>query len=538
MDSVKRAISGTNWNFYSDGLNMKLSKLASFPSVSKLPLVITHCLTIKQDHTWELFVHGKCVDKTCHTLSAAPKAIESSDNIICLLQLIEGLNVCAGHPDEKFVILAKEKKGKIGKAEIDEYAPVLLNGDLHNITVRSGNCEILTNSSKCRACVQYRDCLRVLFHKHEKSKLKLVQQSPSRTHKNNRFMTSPEKNAKMASLRARVTAKERIISRLRDSIDKLVTKDSVEIDSEFESDLSQIMHSHTESIRETCPEESLRRILWEQQLQALLKPNRKQMKWHPLLIRWCLNLKLISSAAYHAIRTSGFLSLPSERTLRDYSNFVQVKSGYNHELTKMLIQEAKLSTLSEPMKHVTLVIDEMKIQENLVYNKHNGKIIGFVDIGQINNDLLELELKKLCESPRPPVANSILAIMVRGIFINLKFPYAYFPCKKLTAEQLFPIVWEAVERIEAAGLKVLCVVADGASTNRKFFKMHGVTNSEITYKTPNIFTSENRSLYFVSDPPHLIKTTRNCFSHSFSHGGTRKLWVNFYCNTNDNCLYH
>ena len=50
---------------------------------------------------------------------------------------------------------------------------------------------------------------------------------------------------------------------------------------------------------------------------------------------------------------------------------------------------------------------------------------------------------------------------------------------------------------------------------------------------------EERWLYFFCDVPHLIKTTRNCWSHSFGHGQTRQLWVSswiytvlHYCNIN------
>lgn len=61
-------------------------------------------------------------------------------------------------------------------------------------------------------------------------------------------------------------------------------------------------------------------LLWEEQLKAATSKDSRSMRWHPMLINWHLNLKLISSASYHALRTSGFKRLPSERTLRDYSN--------------------------------------------------------------------------------------------------------------------------------------------------------------------------------------------------------------------------
>ncbi len=63
--------------------------------------------------------------------------------------------------------------------------------------------------------------------------------------------------------------------------------------------------------------------------------NAKQMRWHPMMIRWCLNLKLLSSSAYHSLRTSGFIKLPSERTLRDYTNYFKSKEGFQPEVDLM-----------------------------------------------------------------------------------------------------------------------------------------------------------------------------------------------------------
>ncbi len=111
--------------------------------------------------------------------------------------------------------------------------------------------------------------------------------------------------------------------------------------------------------------------------------------------------------------------------------------------------------------------------------------------------------------------------MVRGIFFKLDFPYAHFASENATGDLLFPIVWKAIEHIEVIGLKVICVTADGAASNRKFFRMHRkIGDKEVVYKTPNVFAKEERSVYFVSDPPHLIKTTRNCLSHT-GWNGTR-----------------
>jgi len=85
--------------------------------------------------------------------------------------------------------------------------------------------------------------------------------------------------------------------------------------------------------------------------------------------------------------------------------------------------------------------------------------------------------------------------MVRGVFIDLEFPYAQFPCKNLTGDELYPIVWEAIQRLELCGFNVLTTICDGAANNRQFIHMHGTPQSSSVYKTTNHFSLEkNHSL--------------------------------------------
>ena len=122
----------------------------------------------------------------------------------------------------------------------------------------------------------------------------------------------------------------------------------------------------------------------------------------------------------------------------------------------------------------------------------------------------------------------MLLFMVRGMFSGLQFPYAHFATKGATADQLFPLVWEAVQQLEYCGFGVIAFCCDGASPNRAFYKMHG-KRREFVYRTPNPFT-DDRNIYFICDVPHLIKTTRNCWSNSFAHKHSRPLWVSlFFC---------
>lgn len=103
-------------------------------------------------------------------------------------------------------------------------------------------------------------------------------------------------------------------------------------------------------------------------------------------------------------------------------------------------------------------------------------------------------------------AKYINCFMVRGVFVPIHFPYAQFSTTGATANELFPLLWEAIKRLELLGLKVMFVTCDGASSNRTLMRMHGTKKGELTYKTRNIYSEEDRFIYFFVDTPHLLKT--------------------------------
>ena len=121
----------------------------------------------------------------------------------------------------------------------------------------------------------------------------------------------------------------------------------------------------------------------------------------------------------------------------------------------------------------------------------------------------------------------MLVFMVRGLFIDLEFPYAQYPTSDLTADCLFPLVWEVIRNLEAAGFKVISLTADKGSCNPKFYRLHHKIQKDVMYKVPNPYTNEKRDIFFISDVPHLIKTVRNAWSNSYGHNHARALWVSY-----------
>ena len=65
------------------------------------------------------------------------------------------------------------------------------------------------------------------------------------------------------------------------------------------------------------------------------------------------------------------------------------------------------------------------------------------------------------------------------------------------------------------GVKVMGVTCDGNSANWHFFNLH---SKEEVYKVKNPFTSEDRPIFFLSDPPQLRR-------HGIAGSQKRNLWV-------------
>lgn len=78
-----------------------------------------------------------------------------------------------------------------------------------------------------------------------------------------------------------------------------------------------------------------------------------------------------------------------------------------------------------------LIIDEMKIRDDLVYDKSGSQLLGFINLGDVNNQLLDLEQEVTCDKTHQHIASQMLTLMVRGIFFKLEFPYASFPTQGL-----------------------------------------------------------------------------------------------------------
>ena len=182
------------------------------------------------------------------------------------------------------------------------------------------------------------------------------------------------------------------------------------------------------------------------------------IRYHPMIIRYCLALQPKSAAAYNEISYdektgTGFVVLPSRRRLRDYKNYIHPKQGFNHEIINEL--KNKIKDFSDIERFMVILFDEMKIQENLVWSKHTGDLIFFVDLGDVNLNYATLQETNA-------IAPHVLVFLLRSAVNPFKFSLANFATKNVTASQIFPLFWKAVAICETqCAVKLLLLLVMG-----------------------------------------------------------------------------
>ena len=485
---------------------------------------VTRCIVIQSDYTWKAFIHGRELAHSSIAVREIDDTIDSN-TLQQLVNILDQYQVCHGNPEEQFVSLVENRNGCIKRqnGSVSAYLDKLLPVDgVSCATVRSMQCDLISSGSKCASCSAYRKNLRAMVSSGKVSSPVKRKRLDASSHTNYRYLHSPDLRERLHNSRKEICILSREVEQLKSRINKMTQSVGVTLDSELDSDIQAIMCDNDTL---SHPPDSFAKIFWDQQKESLQK-HPKQMRWHPMMIKWCIHLRMLSSSCYNSFRSSGVVRLPSDRTLRDYTHVIKAQSGFQREVDEQLAKEANIN--NEHQKYVALVFDEVKVKEDLVYNKHSGELIGFVNLSDIGQHLSALEHACNNENNLPQLATHMLVFMVRGICSALKFPYAQFPVKASSGGTLHPIVWECVEHLESIGLKVLAFVSDGASCNRKFYKMHGEKGCESPHKIKNIYAEEDRPIFLISDVPHLLKTTRNSWANSHAHANTRHLWVRTY----------
>ena len=228
-------------------------------------------------------------------------------------------------------------------------------------TVRHIECSLLlensTSCNRCTKCVSYRTQLNVLVDRLGKCH----DNSNPQSHTNYRYLSDSEKNSRMRELHRNMRVAQRRVAHLQEKLRESTEVEGEEVDESTSADLKQIMEDNDDSILKQYPKESFLYLFWTQQKESLAKNSTKGMRWHPLMIRWCLYLRHHSNKAYEVLREAG-LCLPSQRTLRDYTYSTKSAIGFSSSVDQQLLLGSKVLTCKEWEKYMVVLIDEMHIR--------------------------------------------------------------------------------------------------------------------------------------------------------------------------------
>ena len=207
--------------------------------------------------------------------------------------------------------------------------------------------------------------------KHQQPK-EVQEKTDPKNHTNYTFLSSLEKTTRLGNLHEQVCILHQTINRLRDQVKKLIDENAIVVEDDLDEALAEIVTEKSPFVASSYEEGSFAYIFWDAQQKATAIRNSKSIRWHPLMIRWCLYLRHLSSSAYEAIRESGVIKLPSQRTLRDYTYYTKATVGFSVDLDEQISKAAKIDSCLEQEKYVIISMDKMHIKEGLAYNKHTG----------------------------------------------------------------------------------------------------------------------------------------------------------------------
>jgi len=186
------------------------------------PLRISHALRIDSNLTWKVTIFDREINKESSPLSNIPEIIDE-DHVAMLLTKLDALNVCSGHPEQHFIEMLQDKNGKLYNSSggvsafLDNTCSIFGgNGEIISRTIRTSNCLVLTEKSRCANCMAYRPNLRSIYsrwltqcHHHKLSTPAAISMTGGLQHQKEKRKQGLSKRDCMPQKREMITLKRR-----------------------------------------------------------------------------------------------------------------------------------------------------------------------------------------------------------------------------------------------------------------------------------------------------------------------------------------
>ncbi|XP_031555283.1 uncharacterized protein LOC116292160 [Actinia tenebrosa] len=212
--------------------------------------------------------------------------------------------------------------------------------------VRIGQCLLLGQC--CAACSSAKT--------NERSKESRKRKSDGEIHifHNERYFSEDDWKKKSEiinkKLKASKTREARLAEKFQDQL--------IDLESDDHNDLAWIMDNENNNIPEDM------KTLWHQQIEITQTASKNGYRWHPKIIKLCLELYCKNPHVLEPLRN--VMHLPSNRSIRYYKNKCEQQSGWNKNIVEWCLKDARERNLRECDYWGGFVIDEMKIEVMII----------------------------------------------------------------------------------------------------------------------------------------------------------------------------
>ena len=305
----------------------------------------------------------------------------SVENVLVrqLLDQVDGMTMCEGVSDGRYQDVTCSTAYRFVSTKISGGKPV------QQSRLRSKACEGACSSSDCESrCKFCNDLIPILEQSLANEKVRLHPKTPlSTVSRKDLIKEVKATRVDTRTLQAQVNSMRRELDRKGVMVPQDVSEGLASVIDQSSSTSSELM-----------------KLFWAEQKKAFsVSPH--GMRWHPMMIRFAIYLQYQSPRAYQALKETGVLRLPNKSTLRDYTNVIQPREGFQPHVfevyfcsTRVIVilihiqlrheidfQELKglAKDLPATKRFVALLHDEMSIKADLVYDHRGGEVVGFIN---------------------------------------------------------------------------------------------------------------------------------------------------------------
>lgn len=235
---------------------------------------------------------------------------------------------------------------------------------------------------------------------------------------------------------------------------------------------------------------------------------------------FAITLHFFSPRAYEYVRGIYLNKLPHQRTIRKWYQSIDGKPGCTSESLKAL----KIRTAAKGGKIIcNLVMDEMSIRQEIVYDESTKKYSGYCDFGnpfaEDDDDDIDKEQAK-----------EALVFLVVAVNDHFKIPVAYYFVNSLNATEKANIVKEVLIFLNEADIEISSLTFDGNATNIAVAKCLGADLSIAKLKPWFNHPVTKKLVCIFLDICHMLKLLRNTLALNktfFDSDGREVKWEYF-----------